>query len=446
MIGLDAADLGYIRSNLVALPSLQRLFEIGRLFPLDTTSGLLTGSVWPTFYTGTLPGEHGIYHNLQWDPDGMRLRRVSQEWLDCEPFWYELDRRGIRVTVLDMPMSIRPRMRNGIEVLNWGAHDELGPFECNRPQLAEHIHSQFGKHDMGGEVPVDKTLRQRERIRDDLIRGARKKAACVKWLLANHKHDLFIVVFGETHRAGHILWPSDGNDGYVVPRQALLDVYQAVDESIGQIVASLPEKETTVIVFALHGMEANLSQEQFMSPLIELANMHWHRDGKTPLKPTRQRSLMRVLRDRVPAGAQHMIAQGVPAAVRDWVVNSSLAGGRNWERTPAFPLHADLNGYVRLNIKGREKLGMLDMEKGEVDRYVARLYDCIESFRIAESGKPLVLDITRVEDAYPGTQGNHLPDIVVKWTPADRVTRIESSRFGVLQARRATGRGGNHRD
>src|SRR5687768_13797415 len=88
MIGVDAGDVDFIEAAGEALPNLRRVLATGRRFDLESTADVLTGSVWPTFYTGTLPGEHGVYHPIQWDPRAMRARRVSEDWLYCEPFWH----------------------------------------------------------------------------------------------------------------------------------------------------------------------------------------------------------------------------------------------------------------------------------------------------------------------------------------------------------------------
>jgi predicted AlkP superfamily phosphohydrolase/phosphomutase len=77
------------------------------------------GSVGPTFYTATLPGEHGIYHLMQWDAGAMRLRRVSAAWLYCEPFWRELEKRGLKVIALDVPMTFPPVQCAGVEINSW---------------------------------------------------------------------------------------------------------------------------------------------------------------------------------------------------------------------------------------------------------------------------------------------------------------------------------------
>ena len=172
MIGVDAADLDFIRANLSSLPNLRHALETGITRPLRSTAGALTGSVWPTFYTAKPPGDHGIYHHLQWDSSQMQLRRVTEEWLYCEPFWYELERRGSRVIAIDVPMTFRPRLTDGIEVITWGSHDELTPFATHPEELGHKILRQFGSHPMGHEIPVRHSRHELEKIRRNLVKGA----------------------------------------------------------------------------------------------------------------------------------------------------------------------------------------------------------------------------------------------------------------------------------
>src|SRR5271169_3280525 len=87
MIGFDAADLDYILSALGSLPNFRRALESGLLRRLHSPADLLAGSVWPSFFTASTPGEHGIYHIVQWDPDAMRLQRVKMGELKRQPFW-----------------------------------------------------------------------------------------------------------------------------------------------------------------------------------------------------------------------------------------------------------------------------------------------------------------------------------------------------------------------
>jgi predicted AlkP superfamily phosphohydrolase/phosphomutase len=439
MIGIDAADLDLIQANLASLPNLRRIFESGIRRKLRSTAGALTGSVWPTFYTGKTPGEHGIYHHLQWDSSRMQLRRVSEEWLYCEPFWYELERRGLRVVALDVPMTFRPRLSRGVEVITWGSHDELTPFAAHPPELAQKIRARFGAHHpMGDEIPVRKTHRELEKIRRNLVKGARLKGEMAK-SLAIEPWDFFVAVFGETHRGGHILWPSEPGGSF----SALLDVYQAVDSAVGDLLQAIPS-DAKIYLFALHGMGPNTSQEHFAAPILQLANASFagQQNGRT--ENARRGSLVPWLRGHLPAMLQNAIAHAVPVQVRDEVVNRSVVDGHDWSRTPGLSILADANAYIRWNLAGREQRGLLDPAGDVLRRYREHVERCFRSFRL-DSGEPLVRDLLFAERDFPGGRSDYLPDMIVTWTGTPPATSAHSAEFSTLHAEMATGRGGNHR-
>src|SRR5215475_6508073 len=136
MIGLDAASIDFILASLPSLPNLRRVIETGVLRRLRSrTSELFPAASWPTLYSGVPPGEHGVYYHLQWDAAAMRLRQIS-DWLYVEPFWADLERRGLRVVALDVPMSWPSRLTAGFEVTDWGTHDLMTDFHASSPELA----------------------------------------------------------------------------------------------------------------------------------------------------------------------------------------------------------------------------------------------------------------------------------------------------------------------
>jgi predicted AlkP superfamily phosphohydrolase/phosphomutase len=449
MIGMDAAELSFIQENLSALPALRRLLETGTLHRLGSTAGVFPGSVWPTMYSGTLPGEHGIYHHLQWDPEAMRLRRVADDWLYVEPFWYELERRGLRVATIDVPMTFPSRLGQGAEIINWGSHDELGPFNARPRHLAREISRRFGRHPMGSEIPTRKSPGQLELIRRTLVAGAQLKGELSRWLLAQGDWDFYLTVFGETHRGGHLLWPENGAEGSGGSAR-LLDVYRAVDRAVGGLLEALPRDVTTLIVFALHGMGGNTSQEHFMPKVIDRVNSRFMADAERPtaggVREPRagQRSAMRFLRERLPAGFQNAVARAVPVAVRDRVVSRQISAGHDWRLTPGIALLADLNGYLRWNIRGREGRGMLAPDDQRLERYVEWVMRCMKGLRLPGAEDSLVREVLLSPDHYPGRRTSLLPDAVVTWNGLPPLSRIHSEEIGALAAELGTGRAGNH--
>ncbi|HVE66150.1 MAG TPA: hypothetical protein VNC59_06185, partial [Thermoanaerobaculia bacterium] len=248
-------------------------------------------------------------------------------------------------------------------------------------------------------------------------------------------------------RGGHILWP-DGPGGDMVPPRALLDVYRAVDDAVGDILGAPSLADAALIVFALHGMGPNVSQEHFVPRVMDLVNAGF--DGAERQRPEKgepgpPRGIVRLLRERVPAAIQNRIARLVPVAVRDEVVNRSIVGGNDWARTAGFDLAADLNAYLRLNIRGREREGTLERDGELLRRYVSWVRECFESLRAAATGEALVSGVHWTGEAYPGPRLDNLPDLVVTWSGLPPTERIESALIGPVTAELATGRSGNHR-
>lgn len=443
MIGLDAAELTFVRQHADALPVLSRLLANAR--PIESSAARLAGSVWPTFYTGQKPGEHGIYHHLQWDQQAMRLRRVTDQWLHAEPFWYELARRGKSVVALDVPMTFPSRLAQGTELINWGSHDTLSATSASPDGLKREIMKRFGPHPMGCEIPVNKTAAELESIRSRLVAGAKRKGELSRWVAERQPWDFFLTVFGETHRGGHILWP---DESFRDPA-ALLSVYKAVDDAVGHLLDSPSMKGASVVVFALHGMGDNISQEHFVPKMVDRVNAAFAGQAQASdaaaAKPHGQRSLMRTLRETIPAGVQNAIARAVPVGVRDWVVNRSVTSGHDWATTPGFALLADLHGYFRFNLRGRESAGSLDLNDARYGKYRAFVLDAFRSFKVSATGQPLLKDFVDVDEAFPGKRRAHLPDLIFSWPVAAQATQIESPQFGTIDASPGTGRSGNHR-
>lgn len=446
MVAVDAAEISFIRSSLGSLPTFRRLIEGGAFFPLRSTAEHISASVWPTMYTGTMPGEHGISQHIQWDPDRMAMRRITAEWLYREPFWDALARQGLGVTVLDVPFLFESRQPGVVAVVNWGSHDLVGPFVADPPGLAREIRRRFGRHPMGYEIPVNKDSGQLDGMRRELVAGAGRKAELARWLRETSDWDLFLVVLGECHRGGHILWDDSDAERSHVPPGALLEVYHAVDAAVGRILEGVDLETTTAIVFALHGMGRNMSQEHFVRRAMDRINAaFWNGGAPRSDDAPRQGGIMRTLREAIPARVQHAVARGVPVQVRDWVVERETTGGLDWSQTPGFALRSDLYSFVRLNLVGRERDGLLEVGSEPHRRYVEWLDRAFGSLRLAGTDTPVVADIVAAQELFPGARREILPDFILRWADHPPASRATSELIGELVVEPDRGRTGEHR-
>lgn len=445
LIGIDAGEFRVIGHHLNQFPTLRRLFETGSVHRLESEGRDLSGSVWATFATGQTPGEHGIYYPMQWDPASMRLRRVRNDWLPIRAFWADLAQRGRAVCTLDASVEPQDLGARGLEVANWGTHNQLDSLVCSRPGLRREILRRFGPSRIGRDNKVALPSNRFD-IRNRLVQSAKLRGEIIAWLHGLADWDLFLAVYGEAHRAGHILWGLGETDPSE-PGEALLDVYRAIDGSIGRVLEGIDLSCTSIILFGLHGMGHQISYAPLMSAVVDRTNAEFQRiSGRSVPVAPRQRSPMRVLRERLPARLQDKVASALPARARDWVVERSVTGGHDWSATPGLALLSDHSGYLRLNIAGRERQGLLAEGGDRQGRYVALLEDHLHSLAQVGSGEPIVASIVSGQTRFPGARAHLLPDLIVNWREnLPWRARVRSDLIGEVPELE-TGRTGDHRE
>lgn len=445
VIGLDGADIDYIRSRTGSLPVLRSALQSGRVF-LPRPPRALSGSVWPTFYTGTEPGHHGIYQHLVWDPGRMGLRRIGPNWSYRRPFWKDLEDEGARCIVFDVPYTYPVSLTRGIEVTDWATHGQTRPFAANRDDVKSMIR-QSGSSPMGRETPVRKTAQQLERIRRRLLDSARLKSELLLRLMRGGDWDVFIAVFAELHRGGHVLWSTGDDAESGSGTTPLLDVYRAVDTALGQVLDAASSAGATVLVFALHGMARDYNQAHLVRPLLGRLNEWFIREHLAlPSPRSASGGVVRALRRRVPARVQHAVGSAVSDGIRQWVVEREIVGGVDWTRTPCVALRTDIRTELRLNLVGRESAGMLPPGSELHDEYVRRVREVFFGLADRDTGARLVEDVIEPHELFAGPRAGSLPDIVVTWRAASPARRVSAPLVGSLELEPAPVRGGDHTD
>lgn len=438
VLGIDAGDLGYLESRKSQLPTISGLLDQGSIFRPEAPKAL-SGSVWPTFYTGKHPGRHGIYQHLVWDAERMGLRRIGPDWCESTPFWQELEQRGLEVIAADVPYSFPVYLKRGVEVTDWGTHGQTYPVAGNRSAVTEFLRS-FGSSVIGRETPVQKTQRQLDRLRRCLIESAARKGELISGLMRTFPWDVCIAVFGEVHRGGHTLF-SDADECTSGQETPLLDIYRAVDNALSRILDEVDLRSTTVMLFSVHGMMRDNAQGHLVRPVMRQANRTFlgtQNGGGT--------GIIELLRQAVPARLQHAVGAAAPDSIREWVVEQEIVGGVDWSRTPGFALRTDIRTELRLNLRGRERTGILEPGSADCAAYRELVKQTFLELRDTTNDTQLVDEIVDIPQMFPGEHSHALPDLVVTWKHAPSARTIHSPRIGSLEVEPAGARGGDHTD
>jgi predicted AlkP superfamily phosphohydrolase/phosphomutase len=226
-------------------------------------------------------------------------------------------------------------------------------------------------------------------------------------------------------------------------RAGLDEVYVAVDTAVGRIIDALPD-EVDLIVFSPTGMGPNLSRADLLPDMLNA--VFAGEGGRAANGGATQRSPVWSLRSKIPAAWRSRIARALPdRLVVD--LTTRLYSRADWARTPAVAVPGENKGYIRLNLKGREREGIVD--PAEADEVMDTITKSMLTFRDVD-GSPSVVSVERMSDlAGDRTFAPALPDLVVSWgeAPPAHLARVSSPVHGeVVRHGVGSGRSGNHTD
>jgi predicted AlkP superfamily phosphohydrolase/phosphomutase len=447
VLALDMADGKLIRhwSERGRLPHFASLLSSGTWIDLESTAQVLHTSTWPTFATGVQPGKHGVYFPYQPKPGCQLAQHVTAEQYGAATFWRLADQQGCRSLIYDVPETFPEGGFSGKAIFDWGTWAWYGQ-PCAQPStLLSEVKSHFGRYPLGFEakrlgarIPDVGVMEKR------LIQSVEYKRSTAQWLLQREPWNLAVIGFCEGHPAGHYLWPSDVDgagsmdDGKMEP---MLRFYVALDHAIGALTENLPGDAALFIVSG-DGVCPNRCAWYLLPGVLE-------RLGYT--RPAAQgdngrgapRSLVSRMKGLMSPQMRRHVANCLPWWLRDRLGAQEQAANIDWSKTRAFTLPTDLEGCIRINLKGREPQGIVEPgpEYSDLcDEIRARLMELTNP----DSGAPAVRRVWLRNETYPGERQEQLPDVIVAWNNQAPFTSLASPRIGRIEGDNADLRPGTH--
>ena len=415
-IGVDAFEPSLLDAMFEAgeLPALRTLLKRGSRAVVTSPAVIGSGAVWPSFSTGRPAIEHGIHSQWVWNPEAMALTPISLAGV--RPFWTRLATAGYRVAVLDIPFTRPEAPPNTIEVVEWGAHDwVVGGTHVHPPNFESQVDTAdahpFAARPLGWWIPQDDAALARFARRS--VGGVRQRGDLALRMLPHV--DLALIGFSEVHRVGHVLWqtitgPEARPGAFRADPEAMRDVVRETDRQIGRLIdAAGPD--AAVFVFSLHGMCITRGVPTILDDLLEahgLASI----ERSTALNSSLRSRLTRAAKDATPLRLKWLGHRLLPTAIARRIQGTVVPlVPYDWSKTVAFSLPTDQHGWIRLNLRGRERDGILEPASYE------DTCDSIERWLLGlrAAGRPLVERVVRTANLEEAMH-SRLPDLVVHWT------------------------------
>jgi predicted AlkP superfamily phosphohydrolase/phosphomutase len=448
IVQFDAASASVLRRMLAAqrLPSLAGLIERGLWHDLDAPATQFAAGAQHTLYSGVELGDHGLFYPFQWSASEQRVKYMTA-FPAPPPVWERLAPHGTRTLAIDPYESRAPATAPpGSLVCGWQLHDRVVLRKWATPAADyDALQRIFGPPEPVDEVFGRHTVSEMLALRRRLIHAPSRVADAAALLLDRDHFDFAWLTFCAAHVAGHQFWDlSQLDDSELDPASShalattLEDVYEAVDHALGRIVRALPERADLMVVSPV-GMDVNTSRADMLPDMLDAI-----------LRPDAARgdagrSSIWWLRDAVPSNLRARVASVLPERFALDLTARLELRGVDWTTTRAFAHPAENQGYVRLNLRGRERDGIVD--PAEADALLDVIAAGLRTFRDLD-GTSAVESVDRVADLFgSGRCAHQLPDLIVRWTdrPATRVKGLTSDQFGtVLRRGVGSGRSGNH--
>ena len=494
-IGLDAAEPKLIEQWMSNghLPNLSKIRQQGIYSRLHNSVNYQDGSaefsstepLWVMMATGCLPDKTGFWDTITYDPTtykvGCDAVYGGYDYQEYKPFYALGD--DYRVAAFDVPVTRVCPGVNGLQVTGWGGHHPFYPSESNPTELLPKIIEQYGKNPVyrkDNGIWWDKNYFNWVTKSVEQSVATRAQICCD--ILKKDNWDLFITGFGETHTLGHDLYNMSQPDHPLYPYTNKMDTlgdpmlkgFQQVDRAVGKIIDTAP-KDASIVLFAVHGMGANLTDLLSMMLLPEII-YRFNFPGKVALGyGDIDRSAPPIITNKIRNGWSAEVWRQVyePNPIKKlwhtWTHKKFLRGSKHgllspypllekkvelswmpafwysplWPQMKAFALPAYADGHIRINLKGRDRDGIVD--PSEYDALCSEITDMLYRLKDGRSQQPLVKQVVKTRKS-PLDNDPKLPDpdLVVVWheIPTDLVDSPDVGRIGPITYNRP----GGHRE
>ena len=367
VLQFDAASVAVVDRLLAEgrLPALAGLIARGRKLDLATPANHFAAGAFHTLYSGVDIDDHGLFYPFQWDASSQRARYMTA--FPAPPaIWERLARAGLRTLAVDPYESRPPRDWRGSYVCGWQFADRVVLPRWSLPKgLGRKLAGRHGLGPQATEIFGRPEARQLLALREKLVAAPGRVADVAVDLLGRERYDLVWLTFSAAHLAGHQFWDlsqlavePDGGDRDLL-EGALANVYEAVDGAFARVLAALPG-DTDVIVASAVGMDVNSSRADLLPGMLAAVLA----GGPLPSGGGAAGAIWR-LRGAVPPRARGAIAGALPDRTALELTARLELRGVDWSTTKAFAHPADNQGYVRLNLRGRERDGIVEAAEAD---------------------------------------------------------------------------------
>lgn len=351
IIGLDGATFDVLGPLMDEgrMPRLQQAVDAGASGILRSTTPPITPAAWTTFLTGKHPGSHGIIDFERYDPQTNKLSFNSTRCLEhVRNLWQILSGHGLRIGSLHVPMTYPPFPVNGFMITGFetpGPQSEFAYPPALKAEVLQRwpdptLRKKWKRKAFGGDRLFRENVNYMSRSFFQGVDMTRRLGDKFGW-------DVLMVVLKLVDNLQHKTWK------YIDPRWAdrnpkrsetVKQCFNELDRAIGELLDYAERNGAAVLMVSDHGHGSLEGKIQVNKLLLDWGYLHLQ--GSAMQGSTRIQYLIDRFRGKT------------KKFERDGDVTHDLA--IDFDRTRACVMHAGMAGFLYINLKGRQPVGIVD--------------------------------------------------------------------------------------
>lgn len=387
------------------MPNLEKLVKEGVCGVLESTRPPETAPAWTTFQTGVNPGKHGIYEFNNYKHGTYQTWFVNSRAIPLQTIWQISGEQGKKVIAVNVPVTYPPYEVNGCLVSGM-----LTPSTKSTFTYPESLSKEIFARVPGYKIITTQEIFNLKGIKhflDELKDTERKRTQVMKYLIQRHPWHLGMIHYQSVDVLQHALfWYLDPENSLYDPQKHALikDFFRVLDNCIGELLTLLPPS-TQIIVMSDHG---SIPVRKMIHLNVLLSQHGWLNVHKRDFKHKFMQSSAAFILGLDKFNIHRLVLGRKRRKVRERIIEGSLI---DWSRTKAFVINGWTYGNIHINLKGREKAGIIPIEEYEELRndIIKALYELKDS-----DGIGVVKRVYTKEELYRGPFRKDAPDIIVE--------------------------------
>ena len=430
VFGIDAGVPEFLKrwSNEGYLPNVASIIRNGNCGEISDHEMISAHGLWLSLFSGMSRSDHGYYYFRQLVPGTYDVRPVNLANSKAYPFWQSLQSK---ILIIDAPEVYPIKGLTGYQLSNWAIHNAMDSPFSNPAEFLKAAGPQIKAGEKFSASEEDDN-----RIYQLLIKRIQKKGAFACQFLQQEQFDLIVIVFSESHIAGHQFWKYRNNSGS--SPNPLRNIYQEIDLQFNHMLQQLPQNANIFIVSPMGISDQNPTGGLTQAFCLKLGYQIKHKNHVPSFKPGAFAQKV------IPETLRSAAGSVLPPKLRQRFLSDLFGRNTNWGKTRAFALPSNYTGLLRVNLEGREPQGIVKQGNeytqllNELETNLKQLIDPVSNLSAVEK-------VIRTADIFHTGPPNDLPDIFIKWRPTSYfLERVQHPETELTQQKPKLYRTNNH--